>query len=105
MILNEALTAFFYGYIGLQYLDIINYDKTTQGMNCIKIIGVALGLNAVFGLISGFYNVYQFVKRSMKRKVVPLQNNFTIQNVLETKESSKFQNHFNIASKEKTFSF
>ena len=105
MILNEALTAAFYGYVGLQFLKIISYDKATQGMNSIKIIGVTLGVNAGFGLMSGLYYVYQFVKKYMKRKIVPLENNFTSQKVLKTDESSKFQNPLEKASEEKIFSF
>ena len=104
MILNEALTAVYYGYVGLQFLAIIYYNEATQGMNCMKIIGVALGLNAVFGLMSGFYNVYQFIKRHIKSKTVPLKNYFASQKVLETNESSSSPNPLKIVSKEKIVS-
>ena len=60
LILNEALTAIFYGYVGLQFLNVVDYDQSTQGYNCIKMIEVSLGLNCVFGLISGFYNAYRY---------------------------------------------
>ena len=100
MILNEALTAVYYGYVGLQFLGLIYYKEATQGMNCIKIIMVALGLNGVFGLISGIYNVYQFIKKHMKRKTVPLQNAFTGAKALETNETSNSPTYFEMITRE-----
>ena len=76
LVLNEALTAAFYGYFLFQSLKLIGNDSTTQGDNCIKIIEVALGINCVFGVISGVYNVFQVVKNFRKRKIVPINNNF-----------------------------
>ena len=87
LILNEALTAVFYGYLVLQLLEIIYYDSTTQGEICIKVIEVALGLNCVFGLISGFWNAYQFFKNCRKRKIVPF-NNFNTQSTINYYENS-----------------
>ena len=76
LVFNEALTAAFYGYFLFQSLKLIGNDSTTQGDNCIKIIDVALGINCVFGVISGVYNVFQVVKNFRKRKIVPINNNF-----------------------------
>jgi hypothetical protein len=47
LILNEALTGVFYGYIAFQFLGIIEYDKVTQGDMSIKMIQLALGLNCL----------------------------------------------------------
>ena len=88
LILNETLTGVFYGYITLQFLGIIEYDKVTQGDMCIKMIQLALGLNCLFGLIGGFYNVFQFFKNRNKRKVVPINKNFYWEADLNTKEKS-----------------
>ena len=79
LIFNEALTGAFYAYFALQSLMFIAYDSNTQGDNCIKIIEIALGINCVFGVISGIYNVYQIVQKYRKRKVVSINNNCVIQ--------------------------
>ena len=68
LILNQALTGVYYGYIAFQFLGIIEYDKVTQGYMCIIMIQVALGLNCLFGLICGFYNVFQFLKIAISVK-------------------------------------
>ena len=93
MILNQALTGVYYGYIAFQFLGIIEYDKVTQGYICIIMIQVALGLNCLFGLISGFYNVFQFFKNRNKRKVVPINKNFYWEADLNTKEYSRSPNY------------
>ena len=93
LILNEALTGVFYGYIAFQFLGIIEYDKVTQGDMSIKMIQLALGLNCLFGLIGGFYNVFQFFKNRNKRKVVPINKNFYWEADLNTKEYSRSPNY------------
>ena len=67
---------------------IIEYDRLGQGLNCIKIISLALGVNILFGLMSGTYSAYQFVKKLINRQVVPINNNFTIQASYYDTESS-----------------
>ena len=88
LILNETITVTFWGYIALQNLRIIEYDRLGQGLNCIKIISLALGVNILFGLMSGTYSAYQFVKKLINRQVVPINNNFTIQASYYDTESS-----------------
>ena len=100
LILNEALTAIFYGYVGLQFLKVVDYDQSTQGYNCIKMIEVSLGLNCVFGLISGFYNAYRYFVNRRKSKIVPKINDFFGQNNLDTKVSANSPNYFKNSSKE-----
>ena len=68
VVLNEALTVSYYSYVGLQYLNLIEYNKSTQGSNCIKMIVVALAMNGVFGMLSGVYNVISyFINRRKQR--------------------------------------
>ena len=94
LILNEALTSVFYAYIAFQFLGIIENDEVSQGDKCIKMIQVALGLNCMFGLISGFYNVFQFFQNCDKRKVIPINKNLFWENNLTTKECSRPPNYF-----------
>ena len=99
MILNETLTGVFYGYITLQFLGIIEYDKVTQGDMCIKMIQLALGLNCLFGLIGGFYNVFQFFKNLNTRKVVPMTKNLFWETNLTAIEYSHSTNYFETITK------
>ena len=98
ILLNEFLTCIYFSYIGLQYLQIIEYDRKTQGTNCMIIITVALGLNCLFGVIGGFYNCYY---RISNRKIAPVQSPPGYKNGIDTKGSQKYtQNH--ISSKDYT---
>ena len=99
LILNEALTGVFYGYIAFQILGIVEYDEVSQGDKCIKMIQAALGLNCLFGLISGFYNVFQFFKNLNKRKVVPMTKNLFWETNLSAIEYSHSTNYFETITK------
>jgi hypothetical protein len=65
MLLNEILTLIFYLYLGAQYYFMSGIDQKIQGMNCIFIVGTALGLNAFFGLLSGFYSCHQRFRKKV----------------------------------------
>ena len=86
ILLNESLTWIYFCYIGLQYIKIIEYDRTTQGSNCITIIAVALGLNCLFALIGGFYDCFYRLKN---RKIVPIQSPSDLKTESDTKESQR----------------
>ena len=75
LILNELLTVAYWGYIALQNLMIIEYDRATQGSNCIKIIAVALGLNILFDMMIEIYVIYRYIKIFVRRKINPVNNN------------------------------
>ena len=87
ILLNEFLTCIYFSYIGLQYLQIIEYDRKTQGTNCMIIITVALGLNCLFGLLGGFYNCYTKISIRKHHKIVPVQIPSDTNTWTSTKES------------------
>ena len=89
ILLNESLTCIYFSYIGLQYMGILEYDRTTQGSNCIKIIAVALGLNCLFALIGGFYDCFYRIKNRKHHKTVQVQILTDLKNVTTTKESQR----------------